>query len=100
MAAGICMLIGAIGEIGGAVLGLIMYFGFVATTQASCDEDGDTSITTAAEQLCIDFSTGFVGTLIFPSVGLGVIAGVICLVASIMTFKAFKSFGKTVVPSV
>ena len=62
----------------GAVIGLIFYFGAVATATEYCGTNAD----------CVNGLIGLAAIFIFPSVGLGVIAGVLVLVASIFSFKA------------
>jgi len=88
MAAAILQFLGALAMVAGAVIGLIVYFGVVDTTKVTCNSDSDASVTTAAEQACFDLVLGITGIFIFPSVGLGVIAGILMLIAGVMSWKA------------
>ena len=100
MAAFVLMLLGAIAELVGAVIGLILYFGVVDTAvNVTCNYDGDTGSTSGAEQGCLDFVLGITAIIIYPSVGLGVVAGVLALVAAIMAMKAKNSLGKPATPA-
>ena len=84
MAGFILMLIGAICELGGAIAGLIVYFSVVAQARASCGMMNEAT-PAAWEQACIDNFTGIAGIFIFPGVGLGVLTGILALVAAIMS---------------
>lgn len=91
MASFILQLLGSIMMILGAVVGLVIYFGVVdEMTNGLCNSDGDTSVTTQSEQDCLNFTLGITGIVIFPSVGLGIIAGILMLVAGIMSYKAYS----------
>ena len=84
MAGFILMLIGAICELGGAIAGLIVYFSVVAQARITCNiVDGETP--NVLEQHCMNVITGIAGILIFPSVGISALTGVLALVAAIMS---------------
>lgn len=74
----ILYVLGAIAEILGAVLGLLAYFALVDTYTTTC----------GGSEQCLNLAVGITAIIIFPSVALGIVAGVLQLVGA---FKAFKS---------
>ena len=96
MAGFVLMLIGAITEIIGAVLGLILYFGTVTRCgQETCVMQGtpyETCVTPA--QSAIDTCIGFLSIIIWPSIIIGGVSGIITLVAAVKAKQAHGSLGK------
>ena len=96
MAGFVLMLLGAITEIVGAVLGLILYFGTVTRCgQEVCVMQGtpyETCVTPA--QSAIDTCIGFLSIIIWPSIIIGGVSGIITLVAAVKAKQAHGSLGK------
>lgn len=84
-AAAICMIIGGVIEIIGAVVGLILFFGVKSRAEEACAVYSGYG---SAETDCINTAVGIAGIIIFPSVGLGVIAGILACVAGMHACKA------------
>lgn len=87
----ILYILGAIAEILGAVLGLLAYFALVDSYKTGCDYNMDGTIESGTypdEQGCMDLLVGFTAVIIFPSVALGIVAGVLQLVGAFMAFKS------------
>lgn len=84
-AAAICMIIGGVIEIIGAVVGLILFFGIKSRAEESCAYLAGYG---SAEEDCVNTTVGFVAVIIFPSVGFGCVAGILAIVAGSMACKA------------
>ena len=96
-AAGVLYILGAICEIGGAVLGLLIFLGIRAAAVESCTASWGWLSQNSVDE-CVSVSVGLTAILIFPSVGLGVIAGALQVVSAFMSFKsmgALKAGGAT-----
>ena len=96
MAGFVLMLIGAITEIIGAVLGLILYFGTVTRCgQEVCVPNFSGGQTCASPpQATIDTCIGFLSIIIWPSIIIGGVSGIITLVAAVKAKQAHGSLGK------
>ena len=87
MAAFVLMLIGAIVEVIGAIVGVILFFAWAATLRETCETSwgfipgaaGEAAVTD-----CVNTSTGFLALIIWPVVAFGIITGILSLVAAIM----------------
>ena len=73
-AAGVLYILGAICEIGGAILGLLIFLGIQAAAVESCPNSWGW-LSQDSVDACVSTTVGLTAILIFPSVGLGVIAG-------------------------
>ena len=96
-AAGVLYILGAICEIGGAILGLLIFLGIQAAAVESCTASWGWLSQNSVDE-CVSVTVDLTAILIFPSVGLGVIAGALQVVSAFMSFKsmgALKAGGAT-----
>merc|ERR1711977_799588 len=87
MAGAVLMGLGGVMEVVGAVVGIALFFSWKQTLEVACGAIGGGTLT-AAQQTCVDLSVGFVAWLMWPSVVISIVAGLIMFVAAFMSYKA------------
>ena len=91
MAAFVLMLIGGIIELLGAVLGLVFYFAVVGSARESCETSWGW-LSEQSVQDCVNTTVGIMSILVFPSVAIGIVTGVLVIVGSVKAKQAHSSF--------
>ena len=91
-----CMVLCAIGalcEIAGAAVGVALFFGWKADIEEGC---GVAVYGAAYSQACVDLAVGLVGSLVWPSTGVSIVAGVLMVVCAMKCKVAMAALsGKT-----
>jgi hypothetical protein len=77
----VCGFIGAGCEIGGAVVGIALFFGWKADIETACGLGmAGASYDSMYAQPCVDLAVGIVGALVWPSVAISIVAGILAIV--------------------